>query len=225
MPHVWSPIVSALPAEDKKKSLTCPPLDDIDALAERLSDEVPEHSILVGHSFGGYVALAIMARCVKRLSGLVLINSNTTADSPTAAEARETAARRAENGEYLEMARAAAVRTYHADSLANESIMAQREQDLVGYGAEDFAAHQRACAKRPDRTLLLRDFSAPKLIIAASEDQIIPASVQRKMATEVRASFVSIPSAGHMLPAEKPLLLAEALASWQSKVFMVNSVE
>lgn len=85
---------------------------------------------------------------------------------------------------------------------------------LEGYGPERYAAHSRACAIRPDRTALLRDSAVPRLVVAADTDLVIPTEKQKAMADQLGADFAQVAQAGHMLPAEQPEALAEAVSGW-----------
>ncbi len=79
------------------------PLGNADASLEQLADDViqladtlgHERFILVGHSMGGYIALALAETHPERLAGLVMVTSNARSDSPEKRESRLEEARRA----------------------------------------------------------------------------------------------------------------------------------
>ena len=90
----------------------------------------------------------------------------------------------------------------------------QRRMAMVrDYGAQRFAAHARAAARRPDRTALLRAYGGPLHFIAGSHDKLFPPDALR--ATSVAAgrdgTVEVIEGAGHLLPMERPAALAELL--------------
>lgn len=215
--QTFAPVIDAMPSGHDCVAVDCPALTDVDAIAEALLKDAPARFTLVGHSFGGYVALAILALAPERVDGVVLVNSNDWADGAALAERRETNATRAEAGEYAALADAASARAYHPDNTGRADLLAERAAALQGYGAERYAAHQRASAARPDRGELLKSSGKPILIVTADHDVVIPTERQTEMAKRVGADQVIIATAGHMLPAEQPKALAAALTAWADK--------
>lgn len=217
--RTFDAMVASLGPAQPCRAVDCPPIADVDAIADALLPGLPDRFVVAGHSFGGYVALAMLARAPARVAGIVLINSGDGADSPTAAEGRETRARAAEAGEYAKIAEAASARAYHPDNAGRPDLMAERAAALQGYGPARYAAHSRACAVRPDRGALLAGAEVPKLVIAAEGDVVVPTEKQKAMAERVGADYASVALAGHMLPAEQPEATARALADWLARRF------
>jgi pimeloyl-ACP methyl ester carboxylesterase len=212
-PSTWESVAAQLP-EGSAFTPFLPPLADVDLMARRLLDELPESFVLVGHSFGGYVSLAMLAAAPERIEALVLVNSLDTADTPAAAVSRREKVRLAMGGGYEELANATTAKTYHPDSLQRVDLMEQRNRAISEYGAARFCAHQEASARRPDRSELLKHASVPTLVVSAADDLVISAARQREMALRAGARFESISGAGHMLPAERPEALANILLRW-----------
>lgn len=210
----FNPVRAALPPDWHVLAPDLPALDRVEAIAEALLPQLPDRFILAGHSFGGYVALATLEKAPERIEALALIASSASADTDKAAAFRETRASEADQGAYFDLAEAATGLTFHPDSLADAALMAGRKLELEAYGAERYAAHQRACAHRPDRTDLLRRFQGPKLVVAAEEDAVIRVAGQREMAERVGAQYSEVARTGHMLIVERPEVVAEALAGW-----------
>lgn len=156
-------VVANLPSGLTGIAVDCPALNTVEAVAEALLAEAPEKFIACGHSFGGYVALAMLDLAPERLAGIALINSNDWADSETLAATREQKAAQALGGAYEELANAASARAYHPDNAGRADLLEERAAGLLGYGAERYAAHSRACAARPDRGALLAATDLPPL--------------------------------------------------------------
>jgi pimeloyl-ACP methyl ester carboxylesterase len=214
VPDIWLDIVAGL---DTGFAVHRPLLEahqTMTEVAEAAMVGVSGPFVLVGHSFGGYVALDVLARYGSQTRGIALINSSCGADSNEMRSARSDLAQRALQDEYMQLASAASHRTFHPDSLDRKELMIQREKDLVGYGAERFAAHQIASARRDDRSTILQDYDGEKLVIAASDDQVISLASQQAMATASQAQIFEVSGCGHMLPAEKPKQVSQILQSW-----------
>ncbi|WP_323037605.1 alpha/beta hydrolase [Pararhodobacter sp.] len=216
--QTFAPMIAAMPSHIDCFPVDCAALPNVDDIARAILADAPARFVVGGHSFGGYVALAILALAPERVAGVILINTGTGSDTPTAAAAREERALRAEAGEYAALADAASARAYHPDNLGREDLMAERAAALLGYGAERYAAHSRASAIRPDRTELLKNSGVPVLVVSADKDVVIPTERQRDMAQNLGAENVVIAQAGHMLPAERPVLLANAVSEWLDRV-------
>ncbi|WP_323763974.1 alpha/beta hydrolase [Marinovum sp.] len=211
-----------MPAHHRVIATNCPALDTVGAIAEALLAETSGRSVVLGHSFGGYVALAMLAAAPERIAGVVLVNSNDWADSDAAAAGRLNKAKCAEAGEYAVLAAAASARAYHPDNVGRADLMEERAAGLIGYGAERYAAHMRASATRPDSGALLKATEAALLVVSADHDVVIPTEKQTEMAKRIGAEQAVLAGAGHMLPVEQPKALARAVANWLDAAFSKN---
>lgn len=213
-PRVWAPIIQSMAMTVRSLSPEYPPTTDIDAIARLVWDQCPDNAVLVGHSFGGYVALAMLAQRPAAVAGIALVNSHARADTAAAQAIREQSAQAADAGKYSQLVEAVTKRVYHPDNLSNGRLMRHREAEAIGYGAARFAAHQRACARRPDREAVLREFTGAKLVVTSEIDLVIDPLEQRSLAQRCGAAFHLIGGAGHMLPAEQSQRLADHLTAW-----------
>jgi pimeloyl-ACP methyl ester carboxylesterase len=185
----------------------------VEALAQEVLATAPPRFWLAGFSFGGYVALAVLAAAPERVAGLALICSLPGADTPAQAERRRESIARAERGEYEAMATSATA-PFHPDSLLRPALVARRRDIIRAYGAERYIAHVRACMARPDRSALL-DGSRPIWLVTASHDTVVPTAAVRELAARLPGSGLScIDGAGHLLPLEQPRALARVLSDW-----------
>lgn len=216
---VFDGVRSALPPSIRVHAPELPALADVDAIAAQLLRALPERFHLAGFSFGGYVALAIMALAPERVSGLALICSGPQADTAAQAAARRQAIETAANGGHARMIAAQTASAFHPASLGDAPLMARRTAMVSAYGAERFVAHQEASLARPERGALL-DGRVPTLIVAGSHDRLFTPENQRSLAQGIaRAGFHTVPDAGHLLPLEQPDALAGHLARWVLTTF------
>ena len=214
---VWRPVFALLQDTITCLAPTLPALKCVDQISDTLASELGGDYILVGHSFGGYVALAMLERIPERIKGIALINSQSSNDPEPTVARRFDLIDQARSGAYESLAQLSFPLVFHSSNLNNSALMRAREIETERYGAERYINHQYACLSRPDRSDVLRAFCGPKLVIAAEDDLVITAAEQKRMADECGANFAMIGGAGHMLPAESPERVATEIHRWLSK--------
>ena len=211
---VFDGVLAALPPPAVALALDNPALDTVEAIAAAHLAQLPERFWLAGFSFGGYVALAMLAQAPERVQGIAMLCTAPFADSEAAAQKRLAALDAVAQGRYFELVAAAVSNTFHPDSLANAPLMAARQAMVQDYGPERYAAHVRATAARPDRSALL-DGSRPTLVLAGSHDKLFtPEALAAYAARIAGAQQRVVGPAGHLAPMEQPRAVAEALAQW-----------
>jgi pimeloyl-ACP methyl ester carboxylesterase len=177
---------------------------DIAALLDHL--EIQKTAI-VGHSMGGYVALAFARLYPERVSGLGLVSSQALADAPDRKEGRyKSAAEVADKGIGSVVAAMMPKFTSNPElqDFARESM--ERQQPAAYIGA------LKAMAERVDSTPLLSSLKVPVVLVHGDADQLIPIDRSREVkAVLPNAYFVEISGAGHMPMMEDPQATAEAL--------------
>lgn len=213
-PLVWERTAAALLPRLTARALDLPAQSDLDSLAEHVADQLTPGTLLVGHSFGGAVAMAVADRFPELLSGLVLVNAPHDTDSAEQAEQRRAraAAVTPENYESVAMGRLDLI--YTPERAEDEGVIAERQRSVRAYGAERYRAHSTALSHRPDRSNFLSETELPVCVIAAEHDGVIPTADQRHWAEQGGATYVEIADTAHMLPAEEPQLLADAINEW-----------
>ena len=189
----------------------------MDFLADTVADALRALGIarctLVGHSMGGYVALAFCERHPEMLDGVVLLSSTPNPDTPEKAEnrRREIALVRAGKKELL--ARVAPAAGFAEE---NRDRMKDYIEDLTEqvFVTEDdgIVALLNGMIGRKDQNAMLRETRVPVLFILGRKDGYIPAEVAEKMvADHPEARVVWLENAGHMGFLEEPETTARAL--------------
>jgi len=210
---VFDQVIGELPPHVTGIAVDNPAIASVDCIAQALLPGLPERFWLAGFSFGGYVAMALLATAPERVQGIAMICTSPAGENPAAAAKRQAGLDAVAQGRYFEMIDAQAANAFHPDSLANEALMQARRQMVRDYGPEKFSAHVRATMARPDRTALL-DGSRPTLVVSASHDQAFTPAVMAYANAIPGARQVLIQGAGHLVPMEKPTELAQALSEW-----------
>lgn len=212
---VFDRLLPELRGDANCRALTNPALDTVEAIAEAQLPTLPPKFHVVGFSFGGYVALAMLAKAPERITGLTLLCTGCFADSPEQAANRQAAIEKASTGDYEAMIAGQAANAFHPDSLSNTALMDARRAMVHDYGVARFVAHQKAAGARPDRTDLLRAYRGPLLFAAASHDKVFPPAAFEKMKAALpNAKSAMIDDAGHLAPMEKPAAVAAVLRDW-----------
>jgi pimeloyl-ACP methyl ester carboxylesterase len=178
-------------------------------LVQRFSGPV----VVIGHSFGGYLALELYRRHPDLFEALVLTNTRSEPDSPEAREKRlATVERLRDPAHGLDIEKTAeglvAPATWKAAGPAIETIREMvrtaRTPTIIGT--------LQAMAHRPDLTPVLPTIHVPTLVVWGEEDRLIPPSQTRAMVAHIRGGVgAGIPRAGHLPSLETPQSFANSL--------------
>jgi pimeloyl-ACP methyl ester carboxylesterase len=185
--------------------------EDLHALMQRLSTGPV---VLVGHSMGGYVALAFATAYPNALRGLVLVGTKAGKDAPEVAAARRATA---------EKVRTDGVSTV-VDAMAPKMLSASNEDPAMAASVHGFMASSKpdgvmgalwGMADRPDASARLGQIRVPTLVITGADDTVIPPSESAVLAGSIPgAQLRVIPQAGHLVAFERADAFNEALKDW-----------
>jgi pimeloyl-ACP methyl ester carboxylesterase len=175
-------------------------------------------AVLIGHSMGGYVALAFQARFPDLLRGLVLVGTRAGADTPdAAAKRRATADKVAKEGPGSVIDDMAPKML--AASNPDQAMAKQVRALMAPSRSEGVAAALRGMADRPDRTPGLGGIGVPTLVITGADDTIIPPSESERLAAAIPgAELEIIPNAGHLVAYEQPEAFNRRLKAWLERL-------
>lgn len=177
---------------------------DLAGLLERLKIR---RAHIVGHSMGGYAALAFARQFPEKTAGLGLVASQVLADSEERKASRQASAREIMDQGVASVAEAM-VTKLSPDKAVQDAVRAiiLRQRTLGLSVALD------AMAGRPDSSDVLRAFSAPAVLIHGDADELIPVERGREMKNLLPAArYLELAGGGHMPMMENPAAVAEAL--------------
>lgn len=164
-------------------------------------------SALVGHSMGGYIALAYCRAFPQQVRALGLVSSQVGADPPDRRPARYEMAARVEMHGMQVIAE-----TFPEKLTSSPDLQPQLRQIILRQGARGVAESLRAMAERQDSTGLLARFRFPVVFIHGGADVVIPVERAREASRLMpRSCLVEIERAGHMPMLEDPQRTARAL--------------
>jgi pimeloyl-ACP methyl ester carboxylesterase len=173
-----------------------------DALA--LLDELRIDSVVVGGvSMGGYASMALLREDPGRVRGLVLVDTQATADDEAGRARREASAQQA-----LQEGPEALVRTMLPRLVAAgaDSDVGREVAELIRAASPDgLAACQRGMALRPDSKDILARYAGPALVVVGEHDALTPLDKARQMADLISGARLEvIPGAAHLPNQEQP---------------------
>ncbi|WP_461532602.1 alpha/beta fold hydrolase [Sinomicrobium sp.] len=154
-------------------------------------------SVLIGHSMGGYVALAFAEKHPDAVKGLVLLNATARADSLARKQNRDRAIAAVKKN-HRSFIRIAVTNLFRPKNrkLFREEI-AKTKSEALKTPLQGIVAALEGMKERDDREVLLHFSPYKKMIIAGKKDPILPfdSLVEQTRGTEVE--LVEVPD-GHM---------------------------
>ena len=158
-------------------------------------------SIFVGHSMGGYVALAFAELYPEYIKGLVLLNSTTFADDHERKINRNRAIKMAHK-EYTSLVQISIANLFSVDN--RESLTTEIEhvkQEALKTPLQGYIAAQEGMKIRKNNEQLLHLTSYPKLLILGKKDGVLNYDDNIKQVEGTDVQLLSFPD-GHMSPIE-----------------------
>jgi len=181
-----------------------------------LEEEHAEKACILGHSMGGYVAMAFAAAFPEKLSGLGLIHSTCFADSEEKKENRDREIALVKCHRKQQIILANIPRAFATDNLGNFSSEVERAKALaMKCPDEGIIALLNGMKSRIDHSGTLAKLTAPVLLTGGSKDNYIPAEVFSRLASLVpEAKIVLLRNSGHMGFIEEKEHLSQEVLSW-----------
>jgi 3-oxoadipate enol-lactonase len=197
-------------------------------LMERLAADIAtlldavgiERAAVIGHSMGGYVALAFTRMFTERVTQLGLIASRLRADTPEEVAARRELAARVDREGSIEpvveayLPRLLARQTFDGrPEIVERAYAIARQNTAVGA-----AASLRGMALRAPSDDIAEDLAVPMLMVAGARDQTLPAAEARADAERfARGQVVFCNASGHLPMLEEASCVDTALQAWLSE--------
>jgi pimeloyl-ACP methyl ester carboxylesterase len=191
-----------------------------EALREVIVDADVKRVMLVGHSLGGYVALAFTEMYADMLAGYVLFHSHPYPDSPEtiAKRKREIAVVRAGRKNLLYPANIPMMFAEHNLGIMSEAV--ERSMGIASLDdAEGIIALLNGMIVRPSRASVIEKGEVPLLWILGSWDRYFsPANAIRDIKLPANAEVVILENSGHLGFIEETEHSAELITMFADRI-------
>lgn len=152
--------------------------------------------VVVGHSLGGYISLAMAEHEINSMAGMCLFHSTALADTEEKKQSRN---------KVLEFIEKQGVQAFTSNFIGQlyadpqHSSITKVKTIAVQSPKETVTGYVKAMRDRKDRTDLLRRFPMPVLFLAGAKDQVIPPdSIHQQVTFNQKAEAFILPEAAHM---------------------------
>lgn len=171
--------------------------DMADAVFHVLQHLKIKEAVLIGHSMGGYTALAFTELYPEMVKGIVLLNSTTKEDSPTKKKNRDRAKKVFQKNHIAAISMA----IVNLFSESNQTAMAEEiehvKNEAVKTSLQGILATQEGIKLRKDREFILHQADFPKLLIIGDKDPVLDLKETLQQA-EGTNTTVLVFNGGHM---------------------------
>jgi pimeloyl-ACP methyl ester carboxylesterase len=174
-------------------------------------------AILVGHSMGGYVALAFAELYPYFVKGLVLLNSTAKEDNHERKLNRDRAIKAVKQSYkvFVSMAVANLFSENNRERLVAEIELVKKE--ALKTPLQAIVASLEGMKTRKDRSLLFQHGSYPKMLILGEKDPVLGYEETKSQIENTEVQLISFPD-GHMSHIENQEDLAAVLLSFFKKI-------
>ncbi|WP_342374267.1 alpha/beta hydrolase [Myxococcus stipitatus] len=176
-----------------------------------------DRAVVGGVSMGGYAAMALLREDAGRVAGLVLMNTQCTADDDAGKARREASALEA-----LDKGAAPLIQALLPKLVAegpSSSVGREVEGLMRTASREGIAAAQRGMALRPDSKDILARYAGPALVVVGEHDPITPLEKAKQMVDLITGARLEvIPGAAHLANQEQPERVNAVLDSFLSSL-------
>lgn len=172
---------------------------------------------LIGHSLGGYVALALAEKNPQKIKGLCLMNSTSNEDSAERKNLR-TRANKMVQKSFESLVKMSVSNLFHPENLSKyKTAIEQVKKEALQTSLQGYMAANEGMKLRPNRNHVLEENSFKKLMIIGQKDPVLEYNSLLEEAKNTNSNFVVFPD-GHMSHIENRNELISTLTSFIREV-------
>lgn len=211
-------VIPDLPGSGRSESIDDMSMEGLASILKELATEVwgEEKFVLIGHSMGGYIALAFAEKYPQLLSGFGLFHSSAFADNEEKKETRSKGIEVIRQRGAFSFLKTATPKLYSPHTQENHPALIEEHIESVRlFSPEALVSYYEAMMQRPDRTHVLRETPLPVLFILGRHDTAVPPEDGLKQCHLPRRSHVHLfESSGHMGMVEEAEKANEVLGEY-----------
>ncbi len=193
--------------------------ESVSALMNHLN--IPR-AVIVGHSMGGYAALAFAEKYPEKLAGLCLFHSTPNADSAEKKLSRKSDIDLVINGRSDVIINRNIPNLFAGDNLGKFNSEVERAKIIANSTSDKgILGALKGMAERPDRNAVFENLPCPTMMIFGRKDNLILLPVAEALAERhKKARTVFLNHSGHMGFIEERDQALKAITSFLKRVFM-----
>jgi len=201
-------------------SQVCGEIHTMEFIADTLEEVLDKQRIgrcfVVGHSMGGYAALAFADRYPDRVQGLLLFHSTPEADSEEKKDSRKREIELIRSGKKELIAKLFAPKGFAEENRRRLNDRIGQLEEMIQIADDDgIVALLNGMMRRRDMNDRLRELGLPTLLVFGRHDESIPVeSAERIAAAHPEAEIAWLDRSGHMGFIEEPDAAAELVRSF-----------
>jgi pimeloyl-ACP methyl ester carboxylesterase len=178
-----------------------------------------QKAVIIGHSMGGYVTLALWRLAAERFSALGLVASHVWADSDAQRQGREQLIAQVMERGADAVVEALLPRLFAPKLPKDAPIVRQARAMMLAARSISLTSALRGMMNRPDSSDLLPQIAVPTLILCGDSDPILPLERAEEMARLLpNATLITVQDAAHMPMLEQPQATAAAIRHFLAAV-------
>jgi pimeloyl-ACP methyl ester carboxylesterase len=185
--------------------------------AEVVLRQAPTRFALAGTSFGGNLALEVLAMAPERVIGFWLSGSNAPGHGDPAGARRLSERVRA--GDYERVVDELAGMCIHTAGPRGLAALATLRAMALRAGVETFLRQNESVIMRADRSVVFKTLRVPTLFLWGRHDRFSPPERAEAYAADVPGAHVAIvEDCGHLPTLEQPEAATRAVREWLSRL-------
>ena len=220
--RVFMPQIVALSRELAVVTVPTGNGERVDEIASQILSMVPNKFAMMGHGFGGVVAMEIMRRAPERVTRVALISTTPLPETPQEAADREMRIVAAKAGR-LDDVIAQEIPPSTLAPANRKEVMSKIAAMARAGGVDTYVRQSRAMQRRRDQQSTLRRVQQPALVMCGDHDTVTPLKRHEFMSELIPYAKLSvIQDAGHMPSLEQPVTLTDSLKGWMRQPLVLR---
>ncbi|HWI91813.1 MAG TPA: alpha/beta hydrolase [Flavisolibacter sp.] len=178
----------------------------------------PHSVIVIGHSMGGYITLALAEKHPELLNGFGLFHSTSFADSEERKEGRKKTIELLKQKGTVEFVKKSLPNLFSPVSKEQNSKLIEEQISIASnFSADALIAYQSAMMQRKDRREVLANTTVPVLFVFGIHDNVVPLKDGLEQSALAHNSLVHVlKKSGHTGMEEEPEKTNEILLEYLS---------